>query len=510
MSRAVLNKTSVFNDLSDSFKDEMAKLMIPKEVPPGHIVTKEGEEITQFMIVESGSLIRTKASVEDGTAITLDEIGAYGVTGFMHVAARDSGFAYATITAGNQGAKVWTVGIEFDHLLRRNPDFAIETIQILTQWLRRETKITRATLHGGRRDDPTASSLRKSLNRPEHVQVFKVMCYDTTSWVKEYFEPQVKKFNETHEHLLLKIDYTQDRLHINTASYAVGYDAVCLFVNDTASAEVIQTLSLGGVGLIAMRCAGFDRVDLIAAKTFGLSVARVPAYSPYAVAEHAIALLMTVNRKIHAANTRVKMSNFTLDSGLLGMDVHGKNVGILGTGKIGQILCRIVSGFDVHLLACDVFESDDVKSLGGKYVSKEEIFMTCDIIFLMMPLLPSTKHTINSEMLSLLKKGVIIINTSRGGLVETTALLDGIQSGIIGGAGIDVYENEGEYFFQDWSAKNIEDPILVALLGNNKVVMTAHQAFFTREAIEKIVSTTIENFGEYSEGLRGKDLTNSV
>ena len=177
---------------------------------------------------------------------------------------------------------------------------------------------------------------------------------------------------------------------------------------------------------------------------------------------------------------------------------------------IHRILCRIVSGFDVNLLAYDVFESDDVKSLGGKYVSKEEIFKTCDIIFLMMPLLPSTKHTINSEMLSLLKKGVIIINTSRGGLVETTALLDGIQSGIIGGAGIDVYENEGEYFFQDWSAKNIEDPILVALLGNNKVVMTAHQAFFTREAIEKIVSTTIENFGEYSEGLRGKDLTNSV
>lgn len=177
---------------------------------------------------------------------------------------------------------------------------------------------------------------------------------------------------------------------------------------------------------------------------------------------------------------------------------------------IHRILCRIVSGFGANLLAYDVFESDEVKLLGGKYVSKEEIFKTCDVIFLMMPLLPATKHTINSEMLPLLKKGVIIINTSRGGLIETTALLEGIKSGIIGGAGIDVYENEGEYFFQDWSAKSIEDPTLVALLGNNKVVMTAHQAFFTREAIEKIVSTTIENFGEYSEGVRGKDLTNSV
>jgi D-lactate dehydrogenase len=161
-------------------------------------------------------------------------------------------------------------------------------------------------------------------------------------------------------------------------------------------------------------------------------------------------------------------------------------------------------------LAYDVFESDVVKNLGGKYVSKEEIYKTCDVIFLMMPLLPATKHTINAEMLPLLKKGVLIINTSRGGLIDSTALISGIQSGIIGGAGIDVYENEGDYFFQDWSAKNIDDPTLVSLLGNNKVVMTAHQAFFTREAIEKIVSTTILNIQEFSEGLRGKDLTNSV
>lgn len=161
-------------------------------------------------------------------------------------------------------------------------------------------------------------------------------------------------------------------------------------------------------------------------------------------------------------------------------------------------------------MAYDVFESDVVKNLGGKYVSKEEIYKTCDVIFLMMPLLPATKHTINAEMLPLLKKGVLIINTSRGGLIDSTALISGIQSGIIGGAGIDVYENEGDYFFQDWSAKNIDDPTLVSLLGNNKVVMTAHQAFFTREAIEKIVSTTILNIQEFSEGLRGKDLTNSV
>jgi D-lactate dehydrogenase len=192
---------------------------------------------------------------------------------------------------------------------------------------------------------------------------------------------------------------------------------------------------------------------------YGISVARVPAYSPYAVAEHAIALLMSVNRRIPAASVRVKMSNFTLESSLLGMDIHGKSVGVMGTGKIGQILCRIIKGFGASLLAYDVFESAEVKDMGGKYVSKEEIYKNCDVIFLMMPLLPSTTHIINASVLPLLKKGVILINTSRGGLVDTSALVSGLQSGIIGGCGLDVYENEGDYFFQDWSGK----PVVVSI-----------------------------------------------
>ena len=245
-----------------------------------------------------------------------------------------------------------------------------------------------------------------------------------------------------------------------------------------------------------MRCAGFDRVDMKTAKTFGISVVRVPAYSPYAVAEHAIALLMSVNRRIPAASTRVKMADFTLDSSLLGMDIHGKTVGVMGTGQIGQILCRIITGFGANLLAYDVFQSDAVKN--------------SDVIFLMMPLLPATKHTINASVLPLLKKGVILINTSRGGLIDTSALVTGLQTDIIGGCGLDVYENEGDYFFQDWSGKAIIDSTLTALLGNNRVVMTAHQAFFTREAIDKIVSTTIENIDNFSSGMRGKDLPNSI
>lgn len=306
------------------------------------------------------------------------------------------------------------------------------------------------------------------------------------------------------------MDYTQDRLSIKTAKFAAGYDGVCLFVNDTADADVLWTLSMGGVKSVFMRCAGFDRVDIKATKLLGMSVARVPAYSPYAVAEHAITLLMSVNRKIATASVRVKMSNFSLDSSLLGMDIHGKTVGVMGTGKIGQILCRIITGFGVNLLAYDVFEADEVKSMGGKYVSKEEIYKNSDVIFLMMPLLPATKHTINADVLPQLKKGVIIVNTSRGGLIDTEALNTGLQSGIIGGVGLDVYENEGDYFFQDYSGKCVDDPTLVSLLGSNHVVMTAHQAFFTREAIDKIVSTTIENINNYGSGLRGEELPNSI
>jgi len=341
-------------------------------------------------------------------------------------------------------------------------------------------------------------------------KVIKVLCYDTTSWVQENFDPQLNAFNENGKDCKVQMDYTQDRLSVKTAKFAAGYDAVCLFVNDTADKEALLILSMGGVKMIAMRCAGFDRVDTKVAKSLGISIARVPAYSPYAVAEHAIALLMSVNRRITVASTRVKMADFTLDSSLLGFDIHGKTVGVMGTGKIGQILCRIITGFGANLLAYDVFESDAVKAMGGTYVTQEEIYKNCDVIFLMMPLLPATKHTINATVLPKLKKGVILINTSRGALVDTSALLTGLQSGIIGGCGLDVYENEGDYFFQDWSGKAIEDNTLSTLLGNNRVVMTAHQAFFTREAIDKIVSTTIENLNNFSSGMRGRDLPNSV
>eukprot|EP01083_Nonionella_stella_P123490 372092_1 len=198
------------------------------------------------------------------------------------------------------------------------------------------------------------------------------------------------------------------------------------------------------------------------------------------------------------------MANFTLDNSLLGMDIHGKTVGIMGTGKIGQILCKILNGFGANLICYDIFESDEVKNLGAEYVSRDYIYEEADIIFLMMPLLPTTKHTINTDAVSKMKDGVLLVNTARGGLIDTKALILGLQSGKIGGVGLDVLENEADYFFQDWSAKSIEDPELTSLLGNNRVVLTAHQAFFTKEAVSKIVDTTLDNIKMWkNDGLEG-------
>lgn len=196
-------------------------------------------------------------------------------------------------------------------------------------------------------------------------------------------------------------------------------------------------------------------------------------------------------------------ANFTLDAGLMGMDIHDKVVGVMGTGKIGQIMCDIMLGFGVKLLCYDVYENQAIKDKGGEYVSKDEIYARSDILMLAMPLIKPTYHTINKETLTKLKRGVIIINTSRGGLVDTKSLLEGLKSGVIGGVGMDVYENESEYFFQDWSARHMEDEDLMSLLGNNNVVLTAHQAFFTKEAVHQIVSTTLSNLVDYSSGKTG-------
>jgi len=275
--------------------------------------------------------------------------------------------------------------------------------------------------------------------------------------------------------------------------------AVCVFVNDKLTAPVIEVLAAKGVKLIALRCAGFNNVDLKAAKQFGIRVCRVPAYSPEAVAEHAVAMLLTLNRKTHKAYNRVREQNFSLN-GLLGFNLHGKTVGVIGTGKIGKAFCKIMLGFGCSVIAYDIYPDDTLKQLGVTYVTLREVFEQSDIISLHCPLNPDNHYMINAAALSKMKKGVVLINTSRGGLVCTTDIIDGLKNRQVGALGIDVYEQEEKLFFRDLSENIIEDDTIQRLMSFPNVLVTAHQAFFTEEALSEIAQITLGSIYHFING----------
>ena len=293
----------------------------------------------------------------------------------------------------------------------------------------------------------------------------------------------------------IEIKYYEANLNIDTVSLAAGYDAVCVFVNDTITAEVVEKLCQMGVKAIVLRCAGFNNVDIRACQG-KLRVFRVPAYSPHAVAEHAMALLLTANRKIHRAYNRTREYNFSLQ-GLTGFDLYGKTVGIIGTGKIGRVFADICRGFGMKILAYDKFPAADS---GLEYVALEELFARCDILSLHCPLTEETQHMIRAESLAQMKDGVVIINTSRGGLVNTEDLLLSIKSGKVGAACLDVYEEEGDVFYEDLSGHILQDDKLVRLIAMPNVSVTSHQAFLTSEALDKIASTTVNNLVRFFSG----------
>lgn len=281
-------------------------------------------------------------------------------------------------------------------------------------------------------------------------------------------------------------------------------DAVCVFVNDRVNRKVIEVLASRGVKIVALRCAGFNNVDLDAAREFGLSVCRVPAYSPEAVAEHTMALLLTLNRKTHKAYNRVREQNFSLN-GLLGFNLYGKTIGIIGTGKIGKAFCRVAKGFGCKLLAFDIYEDEQLKELGVSYVDIDTLYQQSDIISLHCPLVPENKHMINRDTVQRMKEGVILLNTSRGALIDTAAVVEALKTRKIGGLAIDVYEQEEKLFFKDLSGTIIEDDTIQRLMSFPNVLITAHQAFFTQEALHQITSTTLKNVEEL---LVGQELSN--
>jgi D-lactate dehydrogenase len=322
----------------------------------------------------------------------------------------------------------------------------------------------------------------------------KTLVYSVKPFEREY----LTRVNEQqgHEH---ELQFLEAPLDAATAALAEGYPAVCAFTNDRIDRAALQTLRRGGTRLVALRCAGFNQVDVVAADGLGITVARVPAYSPHAVAEHTIALMLALNRKIYRAHARVREGNFSLD-GLMGFDMQGKTAGVVGTGAIGSVVASILLGFGCRVLGFDLKINERCARLGVQYVPFDGLLAESDIITMHCPLTPATHHLINAGALSLMKQGVMLINTSRGAVIDTRAVIAGLKSGRIGNLGLDVYEEEGDLFFRDLSGTVIQDDVFARLLTFPNVLITAHQAFFTREAVDAIASTTLGNISGFARG----------
>ncbi|MBQ7730563.1 MAG: 2-hydroxyacid dehydrogenase [Lentisphaeria bacterium] len=329
---------------------------------------------------------------------------------------------------------------------------------------------------------------------------FRIAVFDTKPYDRFFFEEENKKYG-------FDITYFEAKLRPRTANLTAGFDAVCAFVNDELDEQVMEQLHKNGVKLVAMRCAGYNNVNLQAACKFGIQVVRVPQYSPYAVAEYALALLMTLNRKVHRAYNRVREGNFSI-GGLMGFDLRGKTIGVIGTGKIGRTFIGLLRGFGMRVLAYDPYPNPEhARELNFEYVPLETVFRESDIISLHCPLTPENHHMINDETIAMMKKGIVLINTRRGRLIHSAALVNGLKSGRIGAAGLDVYEEETDYFFEDRSDRAVLDDILARLMTFPNVIVSSHQAFFTAEAERNIAGTTMKSFGDFAAG---RTLENSI
>ncbi len=320
----------------------------------------------------------------------------------------------------------------------------------------------------------------------------KIAIYSSQSYDKEYLGAAGKEYG-------YETEFFEASLNHKTAKLATGFDAVCAFVNDVINRQTLEAVAAEHIGIIALRCAGFNNVDLEAAHELGIRIMRVPAYSPFAVAEHAVSLILTLNRKTHKAYHRVRDSNFSLER-LVGFDVHGKKVGIVGTGKIGQVFAGIMQGFGCNIIAYDPYPDESLASKGIVYVELDTIFSESDIISLHCPLTPDTYQLVNRNRLNLIKKGAMLINTSRGKLINTEAVIEVLRNKQLGYLGIDVYAEEEKLFFRDLSERIIDDEKIMHLMTFPNVLITAHQAFLTQEALTQIAATTMENIYVYSQG----------
>jgi D-lactate dehydrogenase len=320
----------------------------------------------------------------------------------------------------------------------------------------------------------------------------KVAVFSTKSYDQQFFNIA----NEQHHHELI---FLEPRLNHETACLAIDVHGICVFVNDEINKDTLETLASNGLQLVALRCAGYNNVDLQAAKSLGIKLVRVPAYSPYAVAEHTVALMLALNRKLHRAYNRVREGNFSLE-GLLGFDLHGRTIGIVGTGKVGQVVAQIMTGFGCKVLAYDLYPNTQCESIGFEYVDLPQLFARSDIVTLHCPLTPETRHLVNEQAISQMKPHTMLINTGRGALIDTKAIIAALKSGQIGALGLDVYERESELFFEDHSDQIIQDDTFARLMTFPNVMITGHQAFFTEDAMRAIAEVTLSNISQVEQG----------
>jgi len=325
----------------------------------------------------------------------------------------------------------------------------------------------------------------------------KIATFSTQNYDKQYLD----EFNTGHE-----ITYFEVPLNEQTAVLTNGFDAVCIFVNDQANEAILKILAINGIKLIVLRCAGFNNVNIKTADQLGIPVVRVPAYSPEAVAEHAMALILTLNRKTHKAYNRIREGNFSLEK-LMGFNLHERKIAVIGTGSIGKAFCRILKGFGCKVAAYDIYPEQDLKESGVIYNSLEETLADADIVSLHCPLTDSTRHLINEQTLKFFKQGAMLINTSRGGLVHTADAIEALKSGQLGSMGLDVYEQEADLFFRDFSEDIIQDDLIARLISFPNVLITSHQGFFTKEAMEQIAVTSFRNIDSF---VKNEKLVNRV
>ncbi len=476
----LLKKIHGFSNLEDNTLRQIQDLLKPTEHSPGTRLCTEGETGDKMFIIENGEVVVLKAAEEDLIEINVLQDG--DIAGEMGLFGKK--IRTASLETKSQ-SKIWTLDYDdFEKLLEQNSAIAKGLLSYVSGKLDRETSILAKLM---------ARDMEKGL---------RVAFFHTSPYRNELYQQKNKYQFAMH--------FFTPRLELSTVPLATGFPVIVVSANDDLSEPVINELHEVGVEMIALRCAGFNNVDLAACERLGLSVARVPAYSPYAVAEHAVALMMALNRRIHRADSRVREGNFSLD-GLVGFDMHGRTIGVIGTGKIGAVLLGILHGFGCNLLAYNRSPKQDlINNLGVSFVGLDTIFAEADIISLNAPLTPETHYMINTHAIEKMKTGVMLINTARGGLVDTEALIEGLKSGKIGYAGLDVYEEEASYFYKDFSDSVITDDLLARLTTFNNVMITSHQGSLTDVAQSNMADTTLENIREFELGKRSSDLTNAV